>query len=34
MKGLKGSTDEGGTRVPFFARWSGRLEAGPELYDM
>ncbi len=27
MKGLKGSTDEGGARVPFFVRWPGRIEA-------
>lgn len=28
MKGLKGSNDEGGARVPFFVRWPGRIEAG------
>ncbi len=28
MKGLKGSTDEGGVRVPFFARWPGHIPAG------
>ena len=28
MKGLKGSTDEGGVRVPFFVRWDGRIEPG------
>lgn len=31
MKGLKGSTDEGGARVPFFVRWPGRIEAGCEI---
>lgn len=31
MKGLKGSTDEGGARVPFFIRWTGRIEAGQEV---
>lgn len=25
MKGLKGSPDEGGVRVPFFVRWDGRV---------
>lgn len=30
MKGLKGSTDEGGARVPFFFRWKGKVEAGRE----
>ncbi len=28
MKGLKGSADEGGVRVPFFVRWDGRIRAG------
>ncbi|MEE9263468.1 MAG: sulfatase/phosphatase domain-containing protein, partial [Vicinamibacteria bacterium] len=28
MKGLKGSTDEGGVRVPFFVRWDGRIIPG------
>lgn len=28
MKGLKGSTDEGGARVPFFVRWTGTIGAG------
>lgn len=31
MKGLKGSADEGGVRVPFFVRWDGRIEAGREV---
>jgi len=26
MKGLKGSADEGGVRVPFFVRWDGHIE--------
>jgi len=28
MKGRKGSTDEGGVRVPFFLRWPGRVKPG------
>lgn len=28
MKGIKGSTDEGGVRAPFFIRWPGRIPAG------
>jgi arylsulfatase A-like enzyme len=31
MKGLKGSVDEGGTRVPFFIRWDGRIEPGRDI---
>jgi len=31
MKGLKGSTDEGGARVPFFVRWTGKIGAGREI---
>jgi arylsulfatase A-like enzyme len=31
MKGLKGSTDEGGVRVPFFVRWDGHFPAGREI---
>lgn len=31
QKGLKGSTDEGGCRVPFFVRWTGRLPAGRDI---
>lgn len=27
MKGMKGSVDEGGVRVPFFVRWDGRMKA-------
>ncbi len=28
MKGLKGSVDEGGVRVPFFVRWDGVIKPG------
>ncbi|MFT5732287.1 MAG: arylsulfatase [Planctomycetota bacterium] len=28
MRGLKGSVDEGGVRVPFFVRWDGHFGAG------
>ena len=31
MKGLKGSVDEGGTRVPFFMRWDGKIAAGRDI---
>lgn len=31
MKGLKGSLDEGGCRVPFFVRWDGHLTPGVEV---
>ncbi len=31
MKGLKGTTDEGGARVPFFVRWPGKLTPGREI---
>ena len=27
MRGSKGSPDEGGVRVPFFVRWSGKFES-------
>ncbi len=28
MKGRKGSSDEGGVRVPFFIKWPGHIQAG------
>jgi len=31
MKGLKGSVDEGGVRVPFFVRWDGRIAPGRDI---
>ncbi len=31
MRGLKGSPDEGGVRVPFFVRWKGHLTGGRDL---
>ena len=31
MKGMKGSADEGGVRVPFFVRWDGRIEPGRDI---
>ena len=31
QKGLKGSADEGGVRVPFFARWKGTLTPDAEI---
>ncbi|QDV68704.1 Arylsulfatase [Rosistilla carotiformis] len=31
MKGLKGSVDEGGCRVPFFVRWDGHVPAGQDV---
>jgi arylsulfatase A-like enzyme len=31
MKGLKGSADEGGVRVPFFVRWDGRIQPGRDV---
>jgi len=31
MKGLKGSPDEGGVRVPFFVRWDGRIRPGRDV---
>jgi arylsulfatase A-like enzyme len=34
MKGRKGSTDEGGVRVPFFIRWPGRIKAGAIVPDI
>lgn len=31
MKGIKGSTDEGGLRVPFMMRWPGHIQPGTRL---
>jgi arylsulfatase A-like enzyme len=31
QKGLKGTNDEGGCRVPFFVRWNGKVKAGQEI---
>ena len=31
QKGLKGTTDEGGVRVPFFVRWKGKIKPGNEI---
>jgi arylsulfatase len=31
MKGLKGSTDEGGVHVPFFLRWPGKIAANKDI---
>ena len=31
MKGLKGSVDEGGVRVPLFVRWEGRIKPGRQI---
>ena len=31
MRGLKGSPDEGGVRVPFFVRWDGHWKAGRDV---
>ena len=34
MKGYKGSVNEGGTRVPLFVRWPGRMTAGTDVPAM
>ncbi len=31
QKGLKGSTDEGSVRVPFFVRWPGKIKPGQDI---
>ncbi len=32
--GLKGSTDEGSVRVPFFVRWDGRITANRDIHTI
>ena len=34
MKGLKGSSDEGGVRVPFFVRWDGKITPNRDVYQI
>lgn len=34
MKGRKGSVDEGGSRIPVFWRWPGKLKAGQDIDTM
>ena len=34
MKGIKGSTDEGGVRSPMFMKWKGTLEAGKTIKEI
>ena len=34
MKGRKGSTDEGGVRVPMFIKWDGKLKAGKVIGEI
>lgn len=34
MKGRKGTPDEGGTRVPCFVRWPGKIKAGREVKEL
>jgi arylsulfatase A-like enzyme len=34
MRGRKGSTDEGGVRVPFVIRWPGEIPAGTEISEI
>ena len=34
LRGAKGNTFEGGVRVPFIARWSGRIPAGVTINDI
>ena len=31
MRGIKGSADEGGVRVPFFVRWDGHITPGRDI---
>ncbi len=34
MKGVKGTTDEGGVRSPFFIRWKGKIQAGRNVEQL
>ena len=34
MKGIKGSTDEGGTRSPMIISWKGNIPSGKEVYEI
>jgi len=34
MKGLKGSVDEGGVRVPFYVRWDGKIEGNRTISNV
>src|SRR5690606_17945463 len=34
MKGRKGSTDEGGVRVPFLIRWPGHIPEGTKIPEI
>jgi arylsulfatase A-like enzyme len=34
MKGIKGSTDEGGVRTPLFIRWPGKIGAGKQIDEI
>jgi arylsulfatase A-like enzyme len=34
MKGKKGTTDEGGVRVPFFIRWPGHIKPGTVVREL
>ncbi|NOY37865.1 MAG: arylsulfatase [Chlorobi bacterium] len=34
LKGIKGSIDEGGVKVPFFIRWPGKISAGTSINSM
>src|ERR1051325_6638381 len=34
MKGRKGSTDEGGVRVPFLIRWPGKIKPGTSVREI
>jgi arylsulfatase A-like enzyme len=34
MKGIKGSTDEGGVRAPFFIRWPNKIQPGTTVHEI